>query len=362
MSILGVLNKRFKDTLKRVYLYVFEYRLRSCWLKRTYKQMLSVFPTVKPLTGEQKNKLKSKWGKYKNSKSFLVYNQYYEGNDLENFVPMEYFLFKFEPFFNKTFECRMLGDKNYYELLFHDVRQPQTIVRYIKGMFLDEKYNCISKEDVLQKCKVLDRVIIKIATDSMGGHGIFFWNHDDSEEELMKLICQADNVIVQEVIRQHPKMASLNEDSVNTMRLATLTFNGEVHVVSQFIRVGAKGMQVDNVSSGGMYCGIQSTGMLCDYGFDHLGRKAYNSASGVEFKGFEIPGYAKCIELVKSKAPRMAYVCNFVSWDFCIAEDGEPIMIETNFAFPDAIVNQLANGPLLGNGELLKNVLNTVGF
>ena len=58
----------------------------------------------------------------------------------------------------------------------------------------------------------------------------------------------------------------------------------------------------------------------------------------------------------------MAYVCNFVSWDFCIAEDGEPIMIETNFAFPDAIVNQLANGPLLGNGELLKNVLNTVGF
>ena len=99
---------------------------------------------------------------------------------------MEYFLFKLEPYLNK-YEAKFIDDKNYYDLLFPDIKQPKTVFRQIDGNFLDEKYNIISKEEVFNIAKTFDRIIIKEATLSMGGHGISFWTPKDRTAFLNRL-------------------------------------------------------------------------------------------------------------------------------------------------------------------------------
>ena len=57
--------------------------------------------------------------------------------------------------------------------------------------------------------------------------------------------------VVQEVIRQHPKLDDLNEFSVNTVRIMTfLTIEGEVEFLAAILRMSSGLLPLDNFSSG----------------------------------------------------------------------------------------------------------------
>ena len=70
-------------------------------------------------------------------------------------------------------------------------------------------------------------------------------------------------------------------------------------------------------------------------------------------KDFEIPNYNAAIEAVKKAHVNISYI-KFASWDIAIDENGEPNLIEVNFA-GDMAVHQLTVGPAFG--ELTKEVL-----
>lgn len=351
-----------KKSVSNLDWFVFAYLGRRKWLRYTYKSMLTGFDTIKPLTDEQMSELKSIWGGYFKSKSFLIYNQYIqEGQKLSDYIPMEYFLFKLEPRLNKTFEGKYIDDKNLYDLYYPDIKQPNTIVRQVNGVLMDSNYNVISSKEAYKLAQSAGRIIIKIAQLSMGGHGIEFWEEKDGEESFYKKISFSENTIAQEFVKQHHILSSINRSSINTLRIATLMVGDHVHIVTKFLRMGSKGQLVDNVSSGGMYCGILDDGHLNECGYDHWGQPCREHPSGIRFKDIIVPGYEKCISIVKKLTPRMCNFSKLQSWDLCIGEDEEPILIEPNFEFPDLFVNQIACGPLLANDEVkhfLFNVAN----
>jgi|LSQX01.1.fsa_nt_gb hypothetical protein len=152
--------------------------------------------------------------------------------------------------------------------------------------------------------------------------------------------------IYQEVIVQHPKMAELHPSSVNTLRIDTYrTDDGEVDVMSAFLRMGANKSCTDNVSSGGCFVGVDlETGRLVEKGFVLSQYKPsvlkHHPDTGVTFKDFGVPFFHEAV-LIAKQAARLTPLA-VVGWDLAIGPDG-PILIEGN-AHYDGYLSEMAYG------------------
>ena len=217
-------------------------------------------------------------------------------------------------------------------------------------MFLDKNYERISEREAVKKVRDCGEVILKVGKFSMGGKGIMFWNADhDDESELLEFIQRTDTVVCQELINQHKETAKINPSSVNTLRIMTLSFQREIHVLSSVFRMGINGSRVDNASSGGIVCGVKSNGQLKDVAFTPSGQKFLNHPGGMPFKNVTIPGYDECVDLAVSLAGRFSNLSRLISWDMAIDQSGHPMLIEFNLTVGEMDFHQLCNGPLYGN-------------
>lgn len=292
------------------------------------------------------------WGDYAKKsnrvKWFSLYKSFWPGAVLKYFIPDDFYYMYFDEFFAKRKECKIVDDKNIYSLLFYDIAQPRTIARIINGSFLSKDYQPITKDEFISLCKSEGRVIAKQSVDSEGGKGVFFYNRDLDDDETLKGFLKRKNIVVQEVIHQHPEMAKLHPESVNTVRIMTFFFENEVHVLSSVVRMGVGASQVDNASSGGIVCGINDDGTLKNRAVDVKANKYMVHPSGVGFNCFRIPGFEQCVEICRGSALRLVKFSRLMSWDFAIDEQGSPLLIEVNLSYGQVDFHQMCNGPIFG--------------
>lgn len=146
--------------------------------------------------------------------------------------------------------------------------------------------------------------------------------------------------ILEEIVVQHPAMASLCPTSVNTCRIATLLGDKQQGIVYAFLRIG-NGKVMDNVDCGGMAARIDlDSGKLLTVGADKQGNTfTHHPMTGTAIVGFTIPYWeeakAMCLQAAQ-KVPQM----RFVAWDVAITPDG-PTFIEGN-SFPSHAIPQFA--------------------
>ncbi len=158
-----------------------------------------------------------------------------------------------------------------------------------------------------------------------------------------------------EVIKQHPQINDIYGKSINTLRIVTTMDNGEVNIISSYLRLGAGGSFIDNVSSGGFFVGInQESGTLKQRGFRDMkfGGKELEEHpdTGFTFENFRIPYFKEACELVENATK---YIPNgFIGWDVAITPTG-PTIIEGN---EDAglFSSDVAYGGLLQHPEMRK--------
>jgi hypothetical protein len=159
------------------------------------------------------------------------------------------------------------------------------------------------------------------------------------------------NFTVQQCIKQHTKMASFNESSVNTVRVYTyFNSNGEYEILRTVQRFGGKGSVVDNASAGGGYCLIRSDGIVDRNIFRSLSMGKSQLESGVTK---EIPSYDKICCATLELHRRLPYF-DLIGWDMAVDEDGIPVVLEYNCVAPSIDIPQTAGGPLFSEEELLK--------
>ena len=81
-----------------------------------------------------------------------------------------------------------------------------------------------------------------------------------------------EDVLVEELIVQHPEMCFGNM-SVNTIRTHTiLDRDGKAHVIKAILRVGVGSTFVDNYAKGGAIYEVDvMEGIVCSYGRNHAG-------------------------------------------------------------------------------------------
>ena len=328
-------------------------------LKRKYENV------TKPITLEQRNKIEDFWtpyvkGRYAkasfDTKWFDIYNSLnYKNNRLEYYIPDDFYYCFVDTYYSDFQSAKIVDDKNMYDMFFNDVKQPKTIARKINGLYLNAAYKPISEEELIDLCINVGNIIIKKSINSVGGKGVQFWDKHASINELKIIIEGMQDFVIQEIIEQHPELSKANESSINTIRIVTFIFKGEINILSSILRMGVSGMRVDNASSGGLACGIDKNGRLKSYATDIKAKVYHKHPSGINFDEIVIPNFDKCIKLVKNLAPRFYNISKLISWDLSIGKDGEPILIEFNLSYGDLAIHQTTNGPIFG--ELTEEVL-----
>lgn len=164
-----------------------------------------------------------------------------------------------------------------------------------------------------------------------------------------------DRAIVQDVLRQDPRMSAFSPFSVNTLRLITmLTKQGEVIMVSGLVRFGVGESFVDNWSAGGVIVGIDcERGRLKKYAYNRKwDRYGAHPTTGVVFEDYLIPDWERISAMAATTQKAFPFY-RMLGLDIAIDQGGEPVLIEINGA-PDLAGQEQTAGPLLKSKPVLR--------
>lgn len=100
------------------------------------------------------------------------------------YIPDDLYYTAIDQHFNNRKYGWGVNDKNYYSLLFPDVKQPETIVRKINGIYYDASYHMFSEDCAMRLCGRENGLIIKPANETGGSRGIKFWKRDSGVDNL----------------------------------------------------------------------------------------------------------------------------------------------------------------------------------
>lgn len=283
---------------------------------------------------EYKDTVLSYWKKYglKPKKDF--FNLYCAGKDAfdPRFITDPIWICNILPYFNDLTMRRAYDDKGMYHRLFTGVKQPDTVIKRMGGYFYNgDGEQLITEEEAKKLCLNEETLIFKPALDSSKGMGIKFYDRKiNTEQELNAMISQAGkNFVAQRLVKQHPYLNELNESSLNTVRVITFHFKGEVHMLSAQLRIGADGAKVDNTSAGGSAVAIRPDGRLFEKSVTRKSEWVDETAKGVKLRDITVPNFADIVATAKRLHLQLPHL-NIIGWDFAVGEDGTPILIEFN--------------------------------
>ena len=173
--------------------------------------------------------------------------------------------------------------------------------------------------------------LVKPGKGSLGKGIVLIKKDDDNDlEELYKRFCENDYVI-EERLFGCKEMEEFHPQSLNTLRVFTISNNGRSEVVSAMMRVGVGESIIDNASAGGIVACVDiETGLVCGDGADKLGNTyVVHPESGKAFKGFVIPHWTDVVDACKKMASVVPELI-FAGWDICVLQNGTVELIEVN--------------------------------
>lgn len=191
-----------------------------------------------------------------------------------------------------------------------------------------------------QFVKANKRFVVK-PLDGTCGQGVrVITNFQGDTDALYTTFIRNNQVVLEQYIYQHRKIANIYPRSVNTIRLVTLLTKEQVHVVFSAIRIGNGGKSVDNINSGGMSAKVDTkTGKITSAAADKTGEIfRLHPETNQPITGVTLPYFAESLNLVKSAASNLPDI-RYIGWDIAVTETG-PVLVEANH-FPGNDIYQL---------------------
>lgn len=235
---------------------------------------------------------------------------------------------------------RRMNPKEYWHYFDDKAEFNETFSRWISRKWMRINGETTT-EALFEFCRNQSQLIGK-PLEGSSGVGIQKFKPDDwsDTEGFLRRLQREEIGILEEVVIQHPRMASLCPTSVNTCRIATLFGDKQQGIVYAFLRIG-NGKVMDNVDCGGMAVRIDlDSGKLLTVGADKQGNTFLkHPITDTTLIGFQIPFWEEAKKMCMEAAlviPQM----KFIAWDVAITENG-PTFIEGN-SFPSHAVPQFA--------------------
>lgn len=229
---------------------------------------------------------------------------------------------RFGSIVNNIIDCKILDNKAKTYELYKDAFKRDVIL--INGEQDFPKFEAF--------CQGRTIFFGKPITGSYGVKAIKLTPETDLKELFAELL-KTKLRLFEEPIQQCQEMSSLNPESVNTVRLATLLTGDKIDILFSYVRCGRKGFSVDNSGVGGFLASVDpETGIVFTDGVSKDGNAfPTHPDSGVTFKGFKVPRYEEAKELVANLAKRLPTV-RYVGWDLAVTDQGVVVVEANSFA------------------------------
>ncbi len=270
------------------------------------------------------------------------------------YIPEPVFHLLIKPCFNIFNYSKIWGDKAYTDLFIRDAKTVRSVVRNVHGRFLDENFQLINMQKANDQMNAYEHLVIKPTTYTHTGMGVKLLN---APYDLSKLNDEyKENYVLQIPLKQHDTMGKLNPSSINTIRVNSVLFETEAHVMSAFVKVGQAGEFADNHGSNRYFIGIQKDGVFCDYAINHDLKKFADIPSGFHFAGQPVPHFDRVCSAIEAAHKCIPHF-GMAFWDVCVNEVGDPVVVEVNLRYPDTVIPQTCGiGGFLGEytDEILK--------
>lgn len=319
---------------------------------------LRQYKGAKSLTPKEKAAIRQYWKKHYGKTVSLRQYAWIKARGFDpdpRFIPDTFWHIKVEPAFTDLKMEKGFCDKNYFDTIVGTENSPEILCRCINGQLLDGAFAPL---DVEGACRVLQQeaeVICKPSLDSGGGRNILFLSREQMTSEMLESLVRdyGGNFIAQKIVKQHAFMSNLNANSLNTMRITTFLYKGEVHLLYGAVRIGTPESRLDNFSSGGVYVQLTKEGKMNDYAFqeNHAENdltKMTQLPGGAAFAGLQIPCWQEVQMLLRRLHYKLPHF-RIINWDVALREDGTPIIIEYNLIDSTPFPDQLSSGPVFGD-------------
>jgi hypothetical protein len=264
-------------------------------LRYIHRKRVSSYGTEQVLTKEQEKQIREYYAPYK--KVTTEFHNFYTkitGQFHVNYLPDDMYYSYIDTYYNDWRECSHIDNKCFYPRMFINIRQAENITCRIRGLWFTGDCRQISREELDAIMAKEPEVVVKMATDSEGGKGVFFVKGTEVNSVLPRI---RDDIVIQRPLKQHEALAAINASSINTIRMISLISEEGVKIYSSILRMGISGARVDNASSGGITCGITEDGKLKKYAHKVNGQRfEKHSDSGLAFKGYEVHLQADGVE------------------------------------------------------------------
>jgi|SRR5690625_1146357 len=281
------------------------------------------------------------------------------------------------PFFNDMTIRPGYSDKNMYDTLVKTNNRPEIVLKRVHGNYFNtnnEYIDSSTAEEILIKTK--EDLIIK-PSNADNGRGVgkilhrqgkmYYKDKSVTIEDLEKSL--GHNFIVQTVIKQHPLMAEPHPASVNSLRMVTFRWKGEIKHLLTYARFGGGNNVKDHAIAGGVSVSVDDDGILGKYGLDtHCIAHTHHPTTNFSFidNHIQIPNYKQFTQFVVDLHDNILHH-DYVSWDIAVGEDGEPVFIEPNFRGTTWRYQLAAKRPIFGDLteevlQFVSNELNNDGY
>ena len=153
----------------------------------------------------------------------------------------------------------------------------------------------------------------------------------DTPEKLYQL-CKTEELIVEELVKQHKDLAEFNASTLNTIRVNTLLCaDGIPRVTLTFARFGRAGNDADNFHAGGVggVVDIDTGVMITDAINQDQLRVTHHPDSHKQFLGFQYPHWQD-IKAAVCDAALMLPQVRHIGWDVAVTDKGTVELIEGN--------------------------------
>lgn len=310
--------------------------------KEYLKYWRKVNPLVSTKTVEISKSLSGKYNKY--------------------IVPEEVYALKVENYLIPRKSVAFIENKSFYEKWFGEGVFPKTYFHKIDNAYYDSELNLINDIDsFIINYDIVFPAVFKPNVDSYGGANVFFV---DSNEEILKLNREFENIVCQEKIIQSQLVDRIYKDSINTVRVCLYKgSSGFFKVINSSLRMGKDG-SLDNESAGGVVCSISELGDFNEYAVDKLGLKyKKHPNNNFMFAGESLPFYNEMLDISENIANKI-FQTRLVSLDMCLDGDNKWRCIEVNLLGQTIRFAQYAGKPFFGlfteelYSEMLENKIN----
>jgi hypothetical protein len=151
----------------------------------------------------------------------------------------------------------------------------------------------------------------------------------DDWESFHRGLLDRGELLIEEVIRQHPDLAAVCPGTVNTTRVTAFFDGTQTHILAMAQKFG-RGAVSDQMTFGGFYTMLDEKGRAVGPGYDSHGHvHERHPDTGFDIAQFQLPMVAEVAAFVDQVA-RVVPQVQYVGWDIVVTADG-PVLVEGNW-------------------------------